>query len=63
MWVKVFGAQILNLLGMKSQRFEKLDLPTPYPWEYAWCFSVIPVIMALLSLPRNKVWFRFLFVI
>ena len=55
MWMKVFGQNIFDLLGIKSTRFEKLDLPSPYPWEYVWCTSVIPVILAILAMPKNNV--------
>jgi len=55
LWMKVFGQNIFDLLGIKSTRFEKLDLPSPYPWEYVWCTSVIPVILAIFAMPRNNV--------
>ncbi|KAE9549054.1 hypothetical protein FO519_007738 [Halicephalobus sp. NKZ332] len=54
MWIKVFGQNFLDAAGIKSPRFKKLDLPTAYPWEYVWCTSIIPVIMALLALPKNN---------
>ncbi|CAD6190925.1 unnamed protein product [Caenorhabditis auriculariae] len=54
MWCKV-GSEILRRdFGVKIGFFERLDMPPAYSWEYAWCFSFVPIIFALLSFPRNK---------
>uniref|UniRef100_A0A915DP58 Protein jagunal n=1 Tax=Ditylenchus dipsaci TaxID=166011 RepID=A0A915DP58_9BILA len=34
--------------------FFNLDLPAAYPWERVWCFSFIPILIALASFPKNK---------
>ncbi|CAD5208985.1 unnamed protein product [Bursaphelenchus xylophilus] len=54
MWTKVGSEFAIRELGFKSKFFEKLDLPTAYPWEYVWCSSVVCIILGLLSFRHNK---------
>ncbi|GMT19015.1 hypothetical protein PFISCL1PPCAC_10312, partial [Pristionchus fissidentatus] len=55
MFAKV-GSEILKKdFQIEIEFFKKLDLPSAYPWEYAYCFSFIAIIVGLMSFSRNKV--------
>ncbi|KAI6178686.1 Protein jagunal-like protein [Aphelenchoides besseyi] len=54
MWAKVGSELARREFGYKSSFFEKLDLPSAYPWEYVWCLSFIPIIFGFLSFAHNK---------
>jgi uncharacterized BrkB/YihY/UPF0761 family membrane protein len=54
-WAKVFGEIGATHFGMNSALWKRLDLPSAYPWEYVWCFSVVPIILALYAMPKNRV--------
>lgn len=50
------GSEVLRReFGWRSAFFERLDMPSAYPWEYMWCFSFIPIICAMMSFSKNKV--------
>ncbi|KAK5980403.1 hypothetical protein GCK32_012459 [Trichostrongylus colubriformis] len=55
MWAKVGSEVLRKEFGWRSAFFERLDMPSAYPWEYVWCFSFIPIICAMLSFSKNKV--------
>ena len=55
MWLKVGSEFLRSNFGWKSAFFERLDMPSAYPWEYVWCLSFVPVVLALASFQRNKV--------
>ncbi|KAK6018487.1 hypothetical protein OSTOST_15924, partial [Ostertagia ostertagi] len=52
--VKVGSEVLRKEFGWKSAFFERLDMPSAYPWEYVWCFSFIPIICAMLSFSKNR---------
>ncbi|CAD5206248.1 unnamed protein product [Bursaphelenchus okinawaensis] len=54
MWTKVGSEFAIKDLGYKSAFFEKLDLPSAYPWEYVWCTSFVCIVIGLLSFNHNK---------
>ena len=55
-WAKVGGELLFNEFKLVTPPplWKQLDLPAAYPWEYVWCFSFIPILLALIALPRNK---------
>uniref|UniRef100_A0A7E4UPC6 Protein jagunal n=1 Tax=Panagrellus redivivus TaxID=6233 RepID=A0A7E4UPC6_PANRE len=55
LWAKVFGEIATTQFGLKSALLKRLDLPTAYPWEYVWCLSFVPIVIALYAMPKNKV--------
>ncbi|KIH54155.1 hypothetical protein ANCDUO_15701 [Ancylostoma duodenale] len=55
MWAKVGSEVLRREFGWRSAFFERLDMPSAYPWEYVWCLSFIPIICAMLSFPKNRV--------
>uniref|UniRef100_A0A914YGF3 Uncharacterized protein n=1 Tax=Panagrolaimus superbus TaxID=310955 RepID=A0A914YGF3_9BILA len=55
MWAKVFCENAVTYFGMESVFWRKLDLPPAYLWEYVWCLSIIPNILALYAMPNNRV--------
>ncbi|CAI4230265.1 unnamed protein product [Auanema sp. JU1783] len=55
MWGKVGSEVLRNDFGVQHPLLNFLRMPAAYPWEYVWCFSFIPILIALKSFPKNNV--------
>uniref|UniRef100_A0A915M8Z3 Protein jagunal n=1 Tax=Meloidogyne javanica TaxID=6303 RepID=A0A915M8Z3_MELJA len=56
LWAKVGGELIFDQFKLMKQPklWRRLDLPNAYPWEYVWCLSFIPIILAIPSFQKNR---------
>uniref|UniRef100_A0A914KX39 Protein jagunal n=1 Tax=Meloidogyne incognita TaxID=6306 RepID=A0A914KX39_MELIC len=56
LWAKVGGELIFDQFKLMKQPklWRRMDLPNAYPWEYIWCLSFIPIILAIPSFQKNR---------
>jgi len=54
MWVKIIGELMVRDFGFKWAAYERLDIPSAYPWEYVWSLSIVSIVLGMLAMPKNK---------
>lgn len=45
---------MLDTFGLSWGALDRMELPEPRWWEYAWLSSLIPVVFSFMAMPKNK---------
>uniref|UniRef100_A0AC35TGR6 Protein jagunal n=1 Tax=Rhabditophanes sp. KR3021 TaxID=114890 RepID=A0AC35TGR6_9BILA len=55
MWAKVGGEILSKYFGIELETYKKLNMPAAYHWEYVWCLSFVPPVLAIFSFKKNQI--------